>query len=172
MHDLHPMTKFIISVMFFAGFYSASSQSISRSVISSNGRFVSNSYAQLNSNVGEVLVTTLTSSSNFVTQGFLQPPNYLTTNVLLAEDQTNAFNLFPNPTESIITLSTKLEVKPFLIKVFDIQGRDLHLDFLFEKSPSENTLINVVFLNKGIYFLKVFDKNTYELIEVIRFVKI
>lgn len=166
------MTKYVILVMFFAGFYSASSQSISRSVISSGGRFASSPYAQLESNVGEVLVNTLTSSGNFVTQGFLQPPDYLFTNTSSLEDKTNDFNLYPNPAENRITLLAASDIQPFLIKIFDTQGRDLHMDLLFEKGTSEGAIINVTSLSKGVYFLKVLDKKTNELMEVIRFVKI
>jgi hypothetical protein len=166
------MKKFIILTAACAGFYTASSQSISRSVISSWGEFTSNSYAQLESNCGEVLVATLTSAANIVTQGFIQPPAYLFTNGPSVESSIGPFRLYPNPAENNTVLVTPGS-RYFSITVTDVRGRDVSAAIPLEKSFSGNAVeINTTALNKGVYFIKIIDADTNGLIEVLRFVKI
>lgn len=60
----------------------------------------------------------------------------------------NSFKVFPNPTTGIINLDSK---EDYLVKIFNLKGQLLHQD-------SSDQSLDISFLEKGVYLLKVVTK--------------
>lgn len=97
--------------------------------------------------IGEPAILTLTSASNTITQGFLQPE------ILPCEDL--VFSYYPNPTKDNLTLEAfGCEVKITSIEILDIWGR------LISTYPqAKDNKLELGFLSSGVYVLKVFLNN-------------
>jgi hypothetical protein len=148
-------------------------QSIERSAISSGfGIGNASSTVQLQSIVAEVFSTTLITTDNLLTQGFLQPEPLLSTNVKENANQTSQFNLSPNPCSDLISITSKYlnTLGGFLI--YDSFGRTI-----FTKKNIANTIsttsieISTIALESGCYFIKFLDSKN-EFLQVIKFTKI
>jgi hypothetical protein len=160
-------------LLFFIGNIAFSySQSISRSVISSNGRFVSNASGSLSSNAGEIAVTTLFSTNNILTEGFVQPVNEITTGIKPISPDTENISLYPNPATDNIYITTGSFNNSLIIEIYDVQGRKLILNSGFERTSENSYSFNIISLDSGIYFMKIIDKNTNQSVGFIRLVKI
>lgn len=70
------------------------------------------------------------------------------------QDQENAMLVFPNPTNGTVTLKlNRLESKTALVRIFDISGKIVYEESL----PQSSTQLDLKFLEKGVYYLKVID---------------
>ena len=97
--------------------------------------------------IGEPAIITLTSDSNTITQGFLQPE------ILPCESL--SFNYYPNPTKGDLTIEAfGCEVKITSIEVLDIWGRPITT-----LPQAKNNKLEIGFLSSGAYVLKVFLSN-------------
>jgi hypothetical protein len=67
---------------------------------------------------------------------------------------TTGFNLYPNPVNGIFSIETQGQNKGYL-RISDITGRDL----ISQPLSVERQNIDVSFLEKGTYFLSLFDEN-------------
>ncbi len=99
-------------------------QSLDRQVTASSGDYATAGNLQLSWTVGEVMVTTESSSNLVITQGFQQPDGMAVGIQSPVNDL--AVSLFPNPTEGMLTLklssATNREVQ---LQWFDMLGQGL-----------------------------------------------
>jgi hypothetical protein len=105
---LSNMRKIITLSLLLGGMSLAQAQSIERSVIGTAGESVSNSSAQLDITVGEIVTLTSTSTStSHVTQGFNQPI-VATGNVSITKTELEALQIvaYPNPASDILNVRT------------------------------------------------------------------
>ncbi len=79
----------------------------------------------------------------------------------------NGFDLFPNPIENQFTFSSQKDLLGSLIEIYNYSGQRV---FLKKISTSGNKhIINTELLPKGVYLLKVSDKNKiYSLTKIIK----
>ena len=104
----------------------AGAQSLSPKVVSSSGEFYSNASAQLSFTVGELAaVTTLSSASNFLTQGFQQTYDFSTA-VPVIEEKDFSVSVFPNPSQGIFFIKINSpEIISIAFSVYDMLGRKI-----------------------------------------------
>jgi len=137
----------------------ANAQTVSPNVFSSAGAFTTSSTNSLSYTIGEPMITTLSSSSVILTQGFQQPS-------LLNVDAVNYINgekydivVYPNPTEGFINVSIKaINGKDISLQVFDVLGRNIYTTGNVLSNGEYLTILDFTSFTQGIYFLSVYSE--------------
>lgn len=139
--------KWTLFALLFARMVAA--QNLSPTVVNASGGVIQNSSYSLEWSLGELAVSTLSSSVNLLTQGFLQPTaTTVGTNDLFDESR---FSAFPNPVSDWLNLQTDMpDIQT--VKIHDVLGR------LALQSRFQSTL-DVHKLNSEIFIVSLFDKN-------------
>lgn len=119
------MKKLYIVILFLYSI-SAGAQSTTPTVVASSGGFFSNSAGMLSFTVGELAaVTTLSSSNNFLTQGFQQPSDFGVF-VPPVKDENFAVSVYPNPSNSYFNISINASSNMALqYTVYDMLGKQI-----------------------------------------------
>lgn len=142
------MIRFSILLFVLLFVRTIEAQNLSPTVVNSSGGVIQNSSHSLEWSLGELAVNTLTSPSNLLTQGFLQP----NVTVVGTEDLFDESRLavFPNPVSDWLNLQTDIpDIKT--VQVHDVLGR-LVLQSEFR------SLLDVHQLESGIFMVSLFDK--------------
>lgn len=107
--------------------------------------------------IGEPAVTTLASSTNYVTQGFLQPE------ILPCAD--NSISYYPNPAKDEITIEAfGCEVQIQAFQIIDIWGR-----LVTTAKPAKDNKVNLAGLSQGVYIIRVIlNNNTVNNINIVK----
>ncbi len=97
---------------------------ISRSVVASGGHDFKNDQIQLSATIGEVMVTTLSTETLVLTQGFQQPEKEDFTSSYQSPDLIESISTFPNPASEriYVDITTKKEDN-YNIEIFDVLGK-------------------------------------------------
>ena len=141
------MIKFNLTLLALLFVRIIEAQNLSPTVVNSAGGVISNSSNSLEWSLGELAVSTLTSTNNLLTQGFLQP----TTTIVGTEApfEESRFSAFPNPVSDWLILQTDIpDIET--VQVHDVLGR-LVLQSTFQQN------IDVHQLNSGIYIVSLFS---------------
>ena len=134
-------------------------QSIERSVFASSGNFSSTSSMSISSTLGEVFVTTLSSSSSTLTQGFQQPTS--SGGVGVEEIDIVNFSVYPNPFQDIINIKSSIKGN-YTISIVDVLGRNLNADLSpINSSGKLDMIINLEHYQSGLYFLKIYNDDNH-----------
>jgi len=144
------MNKIIPTLIALSFARMIAAQNLSPTVVNSSGGVISNSSNSLEWSLGELAVSTLTSTNNLLTQGFLQP----TTTIVGTEApfDESRFSAFPNPVSDWLNLQTDIpEIET--VQVHDISGR-LVLQSTFQPSLDVHQLIS------GMYIVSLFNDQT------------
>jgi len=153
--------KFILIILALIGSSSLFAQSIERQVIGSTGGTATAGSLTVTSTVGEMAVTTGTSSNIILTQGFQQASS---TTVSIEELGIKAdYNLFPNPTTNIATLAIKAENinSTATVQVFSLAGKLISTQSLSLSSGIESKLrLDVSNQAAGAYLVRITDSNS------------
>jgi Secretion system C-terminal sorting domain len=92
---------------------------------------------------------------------------FLKINNISNKESLMGFSLSPNPTNDVLTLSANNEISEgAILNVYDLQGKILINRTV--NTPTKNIYFDVSEYNKGIYFLKITDK---EFSETLKFIK-
>lgn len=152
--------KYIITIITsFLLFFSLQAQQIEKQVISSTGNNVSAGSFKISQTVGESVVTTFTSGSFILGQGFQQVSESVDTAISIKEiDLIVDYKLFPNPTKDVVNLELVLKNSNggVFISLFDIEGRTIESKSLkLENDEKNQTQFSLINESNGIYFLKI-----------------
>ncbi len=142
------MIKFYFTLFVLLFVQIIEAQDLSPTVVNSSSGIIQNSFHSLEWSLGELAVSTLTSPSNLLTQGFLQP----ITTIVGTEDRfdESRFSTFPNPVSEWLNLQTDIpDIKT--VQVHDVLGR-LVLQSKFQ------LLLDVHTLESGIFVVSLFNK--------------
>ncbi len=136
----------------------AKGQQVSPYVINHAGLSFSKGEFATSASIGELAVTTLSSSSGIITQGFLQPVIYNPCNDI-------KINYYPNPVIDEITIEALgCEAKIESIEFFNVWGQ-----LISQIKRAKNNKIEFGSYAPGIYFMKVnLSIGTAELIKIIK----
>ena len=156
-------TKSILIVAFIAlQFTVASSQILSRSVVSVGGMEAKGEKFMVSQTVGETFSGTYFANFRFLTQGFQQP---LLINHRAPDDENpyDAIDVYPNPvtrsTQYVLTVSFRInELSDYIIEIFDTQGKRHFYDEL-SGLYSTDVKINLAEFRQSIYFVHVYSVN-------------
>jgi len=131
-------------------------------VISTQGDSYSNANGSIDCTIGEVVINTNSDGSNDITQGFHQTNwNFLGIEVV---DPEYDVTIFPNPTQDLLTIRTKL-FEQVLCQFYDAQGKLVLQKIL----TSEQTAIPVSQLTPGNYSLTL--NNGTQIVTTIKLIK-
>lgn len=121
-------------------------------VISSQGTTLTTSSGSVDFTLGEVVISTLSTSSNDLTQGFHQT----TWNIASIEDFMPEFliTVFPNPMETELIIETE-KYEDVNFQLIDNSGKLIQEGYLIE----EKTVIDVSDYSTGAYQLRLRDGN-------------
>ena len=153
--------KKIILIIAITGSSSLFAQNIERQVIGSTGGTASSGTIIVTSTVGETAITTETSSSLILTQGF-QQANASSTSIEEITAKAN-YSLFPNPTTDIATLKITAENlnSSATVKIFSIAGKLISTQSLSLSSGVESTLqLDISNRAAGAYIVRITDSSS------------
>jgi hypothetical protein len=158
------MHKLILASVFLSSF-TLNAQQIQQQVINASGSHLANNGIHLTSNVGEPITTMLSTNSNIVSQGFVQPiQSDLPTALKEYATLDNNFTLYPNPSVFSVTLTFNAEI--VALKRVDIYANDGRL--VSSQTLSNNT-INVTELSDGIYWIRpISDEKVFGLKKLVK----
>lgn len=123
-------------------------QNLSPTVVNSSGGVIQNSSHSLEWSLGELVVSTLSSPNNLLTEGFLQPNLAIVGTEDLFDESRLA--VFPNPVSDWLNLQTDIpDIKT--VQVHDVLGR-LVLQSGFQP------LLDVQQLERGTFVVSLYDK--------------
>jgi hypothetical protein len=123
-------------------------QSMDQNVIGSSGAEYTGGNASISITVGEVVIETVSNSTNVLTQGFHQPDLAVSGIQDLSPDI--SVSVYPNPTISCLTIDMEQVDDNVLVEIMDANGKTVH-----ESSVNSKTVIDVDHLASGIYFLNL-----------------
>ena len=135
-----------------------SAQSITPQVFATAGNYYAVGNSSLSFTIGEIAGTTLSSSTNKITQGF-QQPSYTATAISEVQNPVYDLTIYPNPASNDVTVlnngnSFSPNAQLFMV---DVLGRKLITVTL----NSKQTNINLQQLAAGTYFI-VIEENGRE----------
>lgn len=148
------MKTILVMLYFVCGSFQIHAQSISKQVIGSSGKSLSNGINLINFTVGEPIVG-MVQSGVTIHQGFwAELFNDGTLSVSIPVSHVNEVRLYPNPVVSYLQIQFKQnEAIHYEAKLFDINGKQvLYADL---QSQNKNNQLDVSFLSNGIYVLSI-----------------
>jgi len=150
------MKKILLICLVCGSSVALRAQSLTPIVVSTSGAFFSNGAGMLSTTIGELAaVTTLTGGSNYLTQGFQQPWDF-SVSVPEIHDNGLAFDLYPNPSSGMITLSMNTDqASKVTLQVFDVLGKSVYFEALNHSSGYASHDVNLKALAEGVYLLEV-----------------
>jgi hypothetical protein len=114
----------------------------------------SNVSGSLNWTVGEPLIETGSSTNNFLTQGFQQPPGIAILSVNRTNNQSGGkISAYPNPVSSSVYITSSIN-QPLKVDVMDLTGRKM---FSKNLSGNDDNIVNMADYSNGIYLFKVYS---------------
>jgi hypothetical protein len=138
-------------------------QSISKQVIGTSGKTLTNSNLKVSYTVGEPVVGIMTAGGNQLGNGYYPALNL---QALSVEDidMNVHIKLFPNPTSQVLYVSHP-EVNSFMIRIVDLNGKQVYAGTINKVEP-----LDVSNYTNGIYMVTVENKaankkNTYKIIK-------
>jgi hypothetical protein len=155
--------KHIILVMILTFSSLSFSQSISKQVIGTSGKTLTNSNLKLSYTVGEPVVGLMTAGGNQLGNGYYPA---LDLQVLSVEDNVLDVQLkvYPNPTSQSLYVSHP-DMNSFGITIVDLNGKQLYVGAINKEEP-----LDVSGYTQGIYLVTVENviinkKNSYKIIK-------
>ena len=124
------------------------SQSIRRSVLASVGYIEGSGNFNIHATVGQPIVGTLQSNSNYLRQAF-QQPLVKTSGVNIVEEENTSFSVYPNPFSEQAFLEY-LSDDAYLVTIYDAKGKKVQE---IKGNGAETTTIYRNSLAPGVYFV-------------------
>ena len=141
--------------------YTASAQKLSPTFLGVAGKAQTSGGKNLSWSIGELIVTTGSGNSYYLTQGFQQPDWMV---MGLAEFNPNVdFSVFPNPTVGLVNVYIRglSDFRKYQLSVYDIMGRLQEVKSEKEGNSNETTiLLDLTNLNPGQYFIRIIPENS------------
>ena len=139
------------------------SQSISKQVIGTSGKTLTNSNLKLSYTVGEPVVGLMTAGGNQLGNGYYPALDMQTLSIEQPELELS-FMLYPNPTLQSLYVSHP-ELNSFGVTIVDLNGKQLYSGTIIKEEP-----LDVSSYTQGMYLVTIENtttnkKNTYKIIK-------
>ncbi len=128
-------------------------QTSASDILTTSGGYGSNALASLSWTIGETLIETGSSTSNFLTQGFEQPSSIVITSIDNTKNPQGNISAYPNPVISSVYISSSSN-QPLRVDVMDLTGRKL---FTKNLSGNDDKEVNMTDYSNGMYLLRVYN---------------
>lgn len=138
-------------------------QSISKTIIGSTGRTLSNSDAKISLTIGEPVVGLMMASGVQLGNGFYPSLDLQALNNIESNFDAQ-IKIYPNPASQSLFIYHQT-VETFIVKIHDVNGKSLFNDVVHKEQP-----INISSYTNGTYFITVTNSenkkiNTYKIIK-------
>lgn len=151
---MNPYKFLLLTALLLSGAL-ARSQSLSPTVVASNGKQLTGSGIQLSYTVGEIAVTTKTAGANTLTQGFHQ--SYKNAVGIALIETPISITVFPNPATSYVYVKIEGDLsQSIIIRLYSLSGQLVKEESSF---TTVLTTVDVAALTDGMYLLQVIDHN-------------
>lgn len=142
------ISVFVASLLLLSGISSAAyAQSLTTVAFNSTGFSFNDKGYSIDSNIGEAVISTITTSNSVITQGLLQPE-------ILDPCQVATLMFYPNPTQDELFVSAEnCELPIERVSVFDMKGVEVAVQSL------ESGKVNLQELSSGIYIVRSYFKD-------------
>lgn len=118
-------------------------------VVGTAGGYFQNGFVGVAFTIGEPITVTLNGTGLYLTQGFHQPPDDFTTEVIAVADPSINVSAYPNPARDQVTIATDGVTEQMELRLFDATGRQLGA---YTDIPTRFT-IDIAHLSAGCYTL-------------------
>ena len=142
------MKKIQLIILGLCALNSINAQTISAGTIASFVGSVNNSTITIDYSVGENAISTVSNTSNCVTQGFLQPQLIISTGIIEV-DENNEVSVFPNPTTDFVLIKSTEQVTWI---IYDAMGKVILLGDYNRIETNQFAL--------GVYYLEISNKKS------------
>ena len=142
------MKKIQLIILGLCALNSINAQTISAGTIASFVGSVNNSTITIDYSVGENAISTVSNTSNCVTQGFLQPQLIISTGIVEV-NKNNEVSVYPNPTTDFVFIKSTEQVTWI---VYDVTGKIVLLGDYNKIETSQFAL--------GVYYLEISNKKS------------
>lgn len=150
--QMNPYKFLLLTVMLLCGAL-ARSQSLSPTVVASNGRQLTGPGIQLSYTVGEVAISTKSAGGSTLTQGFHQSYNNAV-GIALVENPIQV-TVFPNPATDFVQVQIEGTVQEsIVIRLYSLSGQLVKETASFTPAL---TAVDVAELTEGMYLLHITD---------------
>jgi hypothetical protein len=144
-------------VILITGIAYTYSQSLTPTVIASAGSYYESTNLKLSYTLGEIAVTTLSTTNLILTQGFQQP-----TLIISSVNDPDEFDwsiiAYPNPVSDYLNVSFNfMDKQDIIIELSDITGRKVFLEKYNNLIGKEEKSISFSNLKSGIYILNIYN---------------
>lgn len=158
------MRPLVVASLLFA-FPAAAQVQLERSLLASTGRSSSAAGITLEASLGDLVVTTATSTGLIVTQGFHQAVPDFTTS--LEPNELGEVSAFPNPVREILFLrGVGLGAEPWSLEMFDASGRSIPVEI---QRTDDGAMIDMHGYASGPYQIRILQQRST--VHVFRVVK-
>ena len=129
---------------------------LSPTVISSAGGYTETTDISLAWTMGELAVSTLSTTDMILTQGFQQPFLLDIGNAIENPEFRWSVNAYPNPVSEVLNLRFNIDKTMDLqLELYDITGKKLVIKMLPSVMPGGRETLDFSSFRKGIYILKI-----------------
>ena len=148
--------KILLFLILLPGFFLARGQvQLTPTVISSAGGYAEATDISLAWTMGELAVSTLSTTDMILTQGF-QQPFLLDINAIDDPEFNWSVNAYPNPVSEILNLRFNIDKTMDLqLELYDITGKKLVIKILPSIMPGGRETLDFSGFRDGIYILKI-----------------
>lgn len=148
--------KILLFLILLPGFFLARGQvQLTPTVISSAGGYAEATDISLAWTMGELAVSTLSTTDMILTQGF-QQPFLLDINAIDDPEFNWSVNAYPNPVSEILNLRFNIDKTMDLqLELYDITGKKLFIKMLPSIMPGGRETLDFSGFRDGIYILKI-----------------
>ena len=148
--------KILLFLILLPGFFLARGQvQLTPTVISSAGGYAEATDISLAWTMGELAVSTLSTTDMILTQGF-QQPFLLDINAIDDPEFNWSVNAYPNPVSEILNLRFNIDKTMDLqLELYDITGKKLVIKMLPSIMPGGRETLDFSGFRDGIYILKI-----------------
>lgn len=139
-----------------------------QSGIVTGGGQVTSGNGAISCTIGQIDYFNVTSPNASLYQGLQQPLEISEIVGIHDETFTAAFNIYPNPTDGVITLEmdeTNVRADQFLLSVFDVQGRTI----LQQNITRSSNKVDISHSNSGLYIFRI--TNSFNQFRTFRIIK-
>ncbi|MBL7778641.1 MAG: T9SS type A sorting domain-containing protein [Chitinophagales bacterium] len=151
---MNPYKFLLLTALLLSGAL-ARSQSLSPTVVASNGKQLTGPGIQLSYTVGEVAVTTKIAGASTLTQGFHQ--SYKNAVGIAMVETPVSITVFPNPATNYVQVKMEGSLaQSIIIRLYSLSGQLVKEESSF--TPGLTT-VDVTELTAGVYLLQVADHN-------------
>jgi hypothetical protein len=148
-------------MLVFAGMLGLQAQTLSPTVVSSSGGYLTSASASLSFTVAEMtMVQTFTTAGNILTQGFQQPEDF---SVSIQESPvvSNEIMIYPNPTNGNFTLSYQSnETSETTIHLYNLVGQVVLAKSVSQVNGLNTVNFDISSFSQGIYMIELTLLNT------------